>query len=55
MPEFAPYAPIFWVHGHTHDRHETYSNDIWVVSAPRGYAQEQERKAAPYQPGILEI
>ena len=55
LPEFAPYAPAFWVHGHTHFRHETYSHGIWIVSAPRGYAKEQEGKAEPYQPGILEI
>lgn len=55
LPEFEPYAPAFWIHGHTHYRHETYSHGMWVVSAPRGYAQEQEGKAEPYLPGILEI
>jgi hypothetical protein len=55
LPEFEPYAPAFWIHGHTHHRHETFSHGIWVVSAPRGYAREQEEAAAPYEPGILEI
>lgn len=55
LPEFADYAPGFWVHGHTHYRHETYSSGLWVVSAPRGYAREEEKNAPLYQPGILEI
>ncbi|MGE4481259.1 metallophosphoesterase [Acidocella sp.] len=55
LPEFAPYAPAFWVHGHTHYRHETFSSGIWVVSAPRGYARERDGKNTPYEPGILEI
>ncbi|HTQ71521.1 MAG TPA: metallophosphoesterase [Acidocella sp.] len=55
LPEFAPYAPAFWIHGHTHYRHETFTSGFWVVSAPRGYAREEEKDAPPYQPGILEI
>ncbi len=55
LPEFAPYAPAFWIHGHTHYRHETFTSGFWVVSAPRGYAREKDDKAEPYQPGILEI
>ncbi|MBU6419616.1 MAG: metallophosphoesterase [Proteobacteria bacterium] len=55
LPEFAPYAPAFWVHGHTHHRHETFTHGLWVVSAPRGYAREQMGEVEAYQPGILEI
>ncbi|MBU6449987.1 MAG: metallophosphoesterase [Rhodospirillales bacterium] len=55
LPEFESYAPAFWVHGHTHYRHETYTHGFWVLSAPHGYAQERSLEDTPYQPGILEI
>lgn len=55
LAEFAPYSPGFWVHGHTHHRHETFSHGFWVVSAPRGYAKEEPEAVASYEPGILEI
>jgi hypothetical protein len=55
LPEFASYAPAFWIHGHTHYRHETFTSGLWVVSAPRGYVRERDGDAEPYQPGILEI
>lgn len=54
LPEFTPYAPAFWIHGHTHYRHETFTSGFWVLSAPRGYVRENGG-AEPYQPGILEI
>lgn len=55
LPEFEPYAPSFWIHGHTHHRHETFSHGFWVVSAPRGYGRQRSEGEEPYQPGILEI
>lgn len=55
LPEFEPYAPAFWIHGHTHYRHETFTRGFWVLSAPHGYKHEQEAEEAPYRPGILEI
>ncbi len=56
LPEFAASAaPAFWVHGHTHYRHETFNSGLWVVSAPRGYARESGKEAPPYQPGIMDL
>ncbi|MBU6449609.1 MAG: metallophosphoesterase [Rhodospirillales bacterium] len=55
LPEFEPYGPAFWIQGHTHYRHETYTHGFWIMSAPHGYRHEREVVGAPYQPGILEI
>lgn len=55
LPEFEPYAPGYWIHGHTHHRHETFIHGFWVLSAPHGYRQEHQAGEGPYQPGILEI
>ena len=55
LPEFEPYAPAFWIHGHTHYRHETYTHGFWVLSAPYGYKHERHAGGEAYQPGILEI
>lgn len=55
LPEFSPYAPCFWIHGHTHFRHATFKSGLWVLSAPHGYKKEQKNYDEPYQPGILEI
>ncbi len=53
--EFAPYAPMAWIHGHTHHRHESEEEGIRVVSAPRGYVLYDGTAAQEYCPGILEI
>jgi hypothetical protein len=55
LPEFAPYAPAAWIHGHTHFRHDHVQDGIRLLSAPRGYVTHDGPAALDYQPGILEL
>jgi predicted MPP superfamily phosphohydrolase len=53
--EFSGHAPVAWIHGHTHWRHESVEEGIRFVSAPRGYVLYDGTAAQEYQPGILEL
>jgi hypothetical protein len=55
LGEFAGYAPLLWIHGHTHFRHDSVAEGIHVVSAPRGYVGYDGLAALRYRPGIVEI
>ncbi|MGA7710879.1 MAG: metallophosphoesterase [Rhizomicrobium sp.] len=35
--ELSAWAPLTWIHGHTHHRHLTKIGDAMIASAPRGY------------------
>jgi Icc-related predicted phosphoesterase len=50
--EIASWPPLFWIHGHTHHRHETRVGASTVVSAPRGYPGDAIDE---YVCGILDI
>jgi predicted phosphohydrolase len=55
LDEFAADPPVAWIHGHTHDRHESVVSGIRVLSAPRGYVAHEGKAALEFQPGIMEI
>lgn len=50
--EIASWPSLFWIHGHTHHRHETGVGASVVVSAPRGYPGDA---LEGYVCGILDI
>jgi hypothetical protein len=52
--ELAAWAPLTWIHGHTHYRHLTKIGAATVASAPRGYPG-QDREARFYTCGILDL
>jgi Icc-related predicted phosphoesterase len=54
LAAFAPFRPAGWIHGHTHFRHDSVSEGVRLVSAPRGYVAYEEA-ALRFRPGILEI
>jgi hypothetical protein len=51
--EISAWAPLTWIHGHTHHRHTVAIGRATVVSAPRGYGSEQ--CAENYSCGILDL
>jgi hypothetical protein len=51
--EISQWAPLTWVHGHTHHRHMVKIGQATVVSAPRGYPSESVE--ANYTCGILNL
>jgi predicted phosphodiesterase len=55
LDEFAADPPVAWIHGHTHDRHESVVSGIRLVSAPRGYIMYEGAIALEYVPGVLDI
>ena len=52
--ELASWAPLTWIHGHTHHRHLTKIGMATVASAPRGYPG-QKNGAGGYRCGILDL
>jgi 3',5'-cyclic AMP phosphodiesterase CpdA len=53
-PELSAWAPLTWIHGHTHHRHLTKIGTATIASAPRGYPG-QAHGVRGYRCGILSL
>ena len=52
--ELAAWAPLTWIHGHTHHRHLTKIGAATIASAPRGYPGHEHADGG-YVCGILDL